>query len=309
MTKPIGVTPSGHIVFTVESAAPVAPSPLRLLHLRAPTSPDPKQPRIVDLDTFLAIEPSAAEKAFFDLFFDDERDAYQMIGTVAVLSIDGPLTQRGTWRYAGYNEIQESFTKALNDKGVTAIVLKINSPGGVCSGCFSTVRAMLAAKAESRKPVIAYADENAYSAAYAMACVADEIYLPPEGGVGSVGVMGVLEDWTGFNEKAGIKVAVVTSGAQKADGHEDVPLTEAVIARYQARINMLAQAFASIVATSRRMTSEAVLGLEAACLYGQEAIDKGLADGISTFDQTVERAQQLGVANTVARTLIIHRNV
>lgn len=285
---------------------PELESAVRVFHRQPnPASSDRSVPRMVDLDEYMAIQPSAVERAFFGLFDFEDEDAYEMHGSVAVLSIDGPLMQRGGWFYDGYQSIRGRLEKALDDRDVTAVVLKINSPGGVCSGCFSAARAMRAMKEDAGKPVLAYADESAFSAAYAMACIADEIYLPPEGGVGSVGVIGVLEDWTAYNDRVGIKVAVIRSGAYKADGHPDVPLTKDVVDRYQARINTLARSFADVVAASRGMTAEAVLKLEAACLYGEEAVTAGLANGVATFEETVAKAQSKGgPATTRARSLI-----
>lgn len=285
---------------------PELESAVRVFHRQpTPASADRKVPRMVDLDEYMAIQPSAVERAFFGLFDFEDEAAYDMHGSVAVLSIDGPLMQRGGWFYDGYQSIRGRFEKALDDRDVTAVVLKINSPGGVCSGCFSAARAMRAMKEDAGKPVFAYADESAFSAAYAMACIADEIYLPPEGGVGSVGVIGVLEDWTAYNERVGIKVAVIRSGAYKADGHPDVPLTKDVVDRYQARINTLARSFADVVGAARGMTPEAVLKLEAACLYGEEAVTAGLANGVATFEETVAKAQSKGGSPaTRARSII-----
>ena len=162
---------------------------------------------------------------------------------------------------------------------------------------------MVAAKERSGKPVFAFADESAYSAAYAMACIADEIYLPKEGGVGSVGVIGVLEDWTKFNERMGIQVAVVTSGAHKADGHPDVALREDVVSRYQQRINSLAQSFAEVVASARGMTPDAVLALQAGCFYGEDAVAKGLANGVKSFDDVVAIANARSAVTQTRATL------
>lgn len=272
---------------------PIA-SPVHVFHrLPEVVSPDRSIPRAFTPEELNAIEPRALEQAFFGFFFDGEEKPYEMDGTVAILTIDGPLSQRGGWWWDGYDAIRGRLEKALADKAVTAVVLKINSPGGVCSGCFSSARRMRAMKEEAGKPILAYADESAYSAAYAMACIADEIYLPPEGGVGSVGVIGVLTDWTAFNEKMGIKVAVITSGEYKADGHPDVPLTKEVVARYQERISALGLAFAEIVAGARGMTPDAVLKLEAACLYGEDAVRAGLANAVATLDEVVARAQAM----------------
>jgi capsid assembly protease len=268
-----------------------APStPVHLYH-RMPDAvgSDRRAPRMVVPEEFMAIEPRALERAFFS-FYDEEEDDFEMHGAVAVITIDGPLTQRGGWWTDGYEAIRRRVEKALASKAVGALVMKINSPGGVISGCFSSARAMSATKAASGKPVYAYADEAAYSAAYAMATVADEIYLPPEGGVGSVGVIGVLEDWTDFNDKMGIRVAVITSGKHKADGHPDVALKPDVIARYQKRIDSLGHSFASLVADARGMTPESVLKLEADCFYGEEAVTAGLANGVRSLDEVINVA-------------------
>lgn len=307
LTPPvIGVTPPGpaeirELAALMTAASPsnenVAASPVRVFH-RQPNTPssDRSAPRFVDLDEYMAIQPSALERAFFGIFPMEDEKPYEMDGSVAIISIDGPLMQRGGWWFDGYQSIRERFGKALDDRAVTAVVLKINSPGGVCAGCFSAARSMRAMKAEAGKPVLAYADESAYSAAYAMACIADEIYLPAEGGVGSVGVIGTLEDWTAFNERVGLKVSVITSGDYKADGHPDVKLTTDVVARYQTRINQLARAFAELVGAARGMTPDAVLKLEAACLYGEGAVKAGLADGVATFEETVANANAQGAS-------------
>jgi HK97 family phage prohead protease len=243
------------------------------------------------LDDLMAMEPRAAARPMLPPL--ETRDAsFDRRGAVAVIRIEGPLMQRGGWWWDGYEAIQERFAEALKDASVGAIVLRINSCGGVVAGCFEAVRAMRRAKVAAGKPVIAFADEAAYSAAYAVATVADEIYLPEPGGVGSVGVIGCLFDETEALKSFGLKVVVVTSGKLKADGHPDVPLSDDVVRRYQARIDDLGDQFATLVAEARGRTSRYVLGLEAACLYGREAASKGLADGVRSFDDVLAMAEE-----------------
>jgi capsid assembly protease len=243
------------------------------------------------LDDLMAMEPRAAARPMLPPL--ETRDAsFDRCGAVAVIRIEGPLMQRGGWWWDGYEAIQERFNEALKDATVGAIVLRINSPGGVVAGCFEAVRAMRKAKVAAGKPVIAFADEAAYSAAYAVATVADEIYLPEPGGVGSVGVIGCLFDETEAIKAYGLKIVVVTSGKLKADGHPDVPLSDDVVQRYQARIDDLGDQFAALVAEARGRTSRYVLGLEAACLYGRDAVSKGLADGLRSFDDVLAMAEE-----------------
>lgn len=220
----------------------------------------------------------------------DEREPFERHGAVAVVRVSGPLLQRAGYCWDGYDAIAKRFTAAMTDPSVHAVKLHLSSGGGVVAGCFEGVRAMRRLKAEVGKPVFAFADEWAYSAAYALACVADEIYLPRPGGVGSVGVIGTLMDWSALNAEMGLRVVVITSGAQKADGHPDMPLSQEVIDRAQARINDLGGQFAELVGEARQMTREQVLRLEAACLYGEDAVRAGLANGVASYAEVLALA-------------------
>ncbi len=246
--------------------------------------PAPTVTQRFPLEPVMAMAPDAMQQAFVSSAYEREKP-YDQDGPLAIVSINGPLMQRGGWWWDGYESIRGRFGAALSDPSVGAVALIINSPGGVCAGCFEAANAMRKMAAAAGKSVFAFADEMAYSAGYAMACVAGEIYLPESGGVGSVGVIGVLYDCVKFNEELGFNVVVVASGDQKADGHPDAPLSEEAIARYRERTMQLAGLFAELVGEARGKTPQEVLGLQAACLYGRTAVSAGLANGVKTRDQ------------------------
>ncbi len=105
---------------------------------------------------------------------------YEMTDTgICVISINGPLEHKGSmWSwFESYERILSCFEGAMRSDEVKGIILKIDSPGGEVSGLNETVKRMRAIKEECGKPVITYADDEAYSAAYAIATVGDEIYL------------------------------------------------------------------------------------------------------------------------------------
>lgn len=228
----------------------------------------------------LAMRPSAL--SLFWYFGCGEENATH--GRVSVVTIDGPLEHRSSW-WDGYDAIIERFRAACGDENTTSIVLRLSSPGGDCAGLFECARMMRESAAKSGKRVVAFADESAYSAAYALACVADEIYLPASGGVGSVGVIATCLDRTALNERVGLNVAVIHAGARKADCHPDVPLSEEAIAGVQEDVDALAGMFRELVAGARSLAVEDVEALEAACLMGADAVAAGLADGILGFDE------------------------
>lgn len=225
----------------------------------------------------LALEPSALDAPYAE----GTRESGG-VGEIACVDVVGPLMQRGSW-WLGYDDVRAMLAEALASSAHT-VVLRIDSPGGECAGCFEAVRAMRADVEASGKRVVAYADEAAYSAAYALATIADEIYLPASGGVGSVGVISTMLDMTAMNDRIGLRVEVITSGARKADGDPDVPLSDEAVEREQAIVSELGAQFCELVAESRPLSSAEVQGLEAACLHGDEAVDAGLADGVTGWD-------------------------
>lgn len=205
---------------------------------------------------------------------------------IAVVHISGPLTHHSGW-FDSYDAIIERIEDAFCDDDTRAVALRIDSPGGDANGVFEANRAIRAMRAEWGKPVFAYSDENMYSAAYALGCAADEVWLPQTGGVGSVGVICAVEDRTQQNEKIGKSIKLVTTGARKADSHPDRELTPEVLASVQGTVNQLGTVFFETVATCRGIDAGEVMALEAACYMGEMAVKSGLADAVGSWQEFV----------------------
>lgn len=171
---------------------------------------------------------------------------------------------------------------------VRAVVMCIDSPGGEAAGSSYAHRKIRRLRRKYGIPLYAYANETACSAAYAIACAADEIWLPDTGTVGSVGVIATLFDRTEQNKKTGLNIELVTSGERKADGHADRVLTDDIIGRMQERVDDLAQVFWSLVAIARETDVKSVADLQAGVFTGKKAVSIGLADGVATWDRFLE---------------------
>lgn len=225
---------------------------------------------------------------------DDDCPVYERVGSLAIVSIRGSLGQYGGVWWDGHASVRAKLEKALLDPSVGCIVLDISSPGGVVAGCWDAVRAVQAAKIRSGKPILGYAHEHAYSAAYAWAMVADELYLPESGGTGSIGVLSILYDQSKMWDELGIKFAVVRSGERKARGNGYEPLDQATVDESQARVDLLAGQFFALVAAQRKIKVDAIRALEGACFDGAIAVEKKLADGILSWDALLNKAEQAG---------------
>lgn len=228
-------------------------------------------------------------------------------GGVAIVDICGPLAQRAwsCWMFSGdgYDAIVARVQAALDDGATTSVLLRLDSPGGEVAGCFEAVRAIRAAARTARKPVLAFADEMACSAAFAIACAADTIMLPDTGVVGSIGVIAAFVDESAALDALGVKVNVLTSGARKADGHPAMPMSDGARNALQQTIDYLATVFADEVAEARGMSAADVLGLDAATFYGPAAIAAGLADRTGSFNDALALARQQGEAQQRKRRM------
>jgi ClpP class serine protease len=233
-----------------------------------------------------AIHPDAMQ-AFYE---QQEVVPNTVANGVAVLTIDGPLEHKGAWWFDSYERIITRFKDALYSGEVRSVVLKIGSPGGDADGLNAHVDTMIKVKREVGKPVFCYADDEAYSAAYAIACVADEIYMPPGGGVGSIGVVARMMSLQGRYKKEGLDVRLVTSGKHKADGNYDAPITTMAEKHVLKRVMQLAQIYWELVSESRGIPVAEVRALEANTFYGTDGVRMGLADDIMSLDEVLTYA-------------------
>jgi signal peptide peptidase SppA len=230
---------------------------------------------------------SAVDAQFKDATGGSPEDLIEVENGVGFLTIRGPLFQRWgieAWWYGGmsYDVIRGAFDMLVNDATVTRIVLDIDSPGGMVSGCFELAEHIFAAR--GTKPIDAVANDSAYSAAYAIASACDRIHLPNSGGVGSVGVVATHLDVSRYEDRVGVTYTHIVAGSKKVDGTTHAPLSESARSDIQAEVDRLAEMFVGMVARNRGLAPEAVAALQAGCLFGPAAITAGLADAIGTVE-------------------------
>jgi signal peptide peptidase SppA len=209
---------------------------------------------------------------------------------IAVVSIVGTLVSRFDWMSAwcgllSYDALGVTLDAALDDGRVRAILLDVDSPGGEAAGCFDLAREI--AEARAVKPIWAIANSLAASAAYALAASADRLYAPAVAFVGSVGVVMVHCDQSGYDEKLGAGYTAIYSGARKIDGWGHAPLADEARAVFQGECDAIRGIFAQSVADARSLKLEDVLATEAGVYLGGPALELGFIDGIATFEDVV----------------------
>lgn len=224
---------------------------------------------------------------------------YQLVDGVAIIPVEGSLVQKQAgldpWSgMTGYNQIARKLKEARSDSSVRAIMFSIDSPGGEVAGCFYLARQISEGSARNGgKPIWAFANEMACSAAYAIACSCDRVFMPETGIIGSVGVWTMLADMTGGLEKNGIEVTLRRAGERKARGGPYEKWDEQTLAKIDAWINQTWTIFANLVAQNRPMSIKEVFDLEGDWFAGDDAMDTGLMDGIGSEADVFEELRKV----------------
>lgn len=219
--------------------------------------------------------------------------------SVAIVPVRGPLMHHIEWWYDSYDAIVSRVAAALESRP-DAVVLSIDSPGGLVAGCFEGAQSIRALCDAAGVPLYAYIDGQATSAAYAIACVCDRIFAPETAIVGSVGVVAGYVDYTRMNANDGIRVEMVASGKRKLDGNPNVEITDAALNALRGRIDSLAEVFFAHVAKYRGLDRDDVAAMEAGLFHGAEAIKRGLVDEAARIDDVITQIDEGAVAARVS---------
>lgn len=196
---------------------------------------------------------------------------------VATVPVIGPIVRYADFfsEVSGMTSVQSlsrDLNEAAENPGVTAIVLEIDSPGGQAAG----IADMAGIIAGIDKPVIAYVDAQAASAAYWIAAAADEIVISRAAMLGSVGVI-----VSANTKKPDGQVQIVSSQSPKK--RPDLS-TESGRAQVQSIVDDLADVFVADVAKLRGIDVDRVLSWQGDMLVGQKAVDAGLADRLGDYE-------------------------
>ncbi len=236
-----------------------------------------------------------------------EHGGYLCDGGIGVLPILGTLIRRGSWldSWSGltsYAAVSAAIYEMAESPSVRGIMLEVDSFGGEAGGCFDLVEEIVSVAATFEKPVWAIANEAAASAAYAIACAADRIWLPQMGVVGSVGVVCAHVDMSEADKMDGLKWTYIFAGDHKVDGNPHEPLPASVKSDLLADVNQIYHKFTSMVSERRGLSIDDVQATQARMYRGEQAINVGLADEVGTFAEAMNAfADHLNDTNTQGR--------
>lgn len=210
---------------------------------------------------------------------------YRMSGSKAILTLSGTLMKAPSSFSDATSTVyfRRKLSQAANDPDVSEIVLAIDSPGGTAAGTNDAAEAVRAAA--QKKPVLAYCEDMACSAAYWIASQASRIVANPTALVGSIGTLLVVYDYSRLAANEGIEPIVFSTSGIKGAGVPGTKVTEEQKAHFQRIVDDLNSHFLAAVQAGRRMSDAQLAAAATADVWvGQAAVTMGLVDEIASFD-------------------------
>ncbi len=207
---------------------------------------------------------------------------------VAVLRVKGTI---GTPE-ADLDTIISLLEEAENDSGVGALVLDIDSPGGMPVATRELGEKIKQVK--QKKPVVAWIGETGTSGGYWIATASDWVMADPLSVVGSIGVILEVPNLSGLMEKLGVQVTTIKGGDYKDMGSPYRNMTEEEKELLENISVQLHEEFVKEVAANREMDLNRTRELADGQIYlGRKALELNLIDELGTRDDAIEKAAEL----------------
>jgi protease IV len=221
--------------------------------------------------------------------------------TIAVVTMEGTIVNgRGGPQMlplgpssVGGDTIASALREVAADDSVSAIVLRVDSPGGSVTASETIWREVVRAR-ERGKPVVASMGAIAASGGYYVSMSADAIVANAATITGSIGVITgklVIRD---LKDRLGVGSETVRTNANADAWSIDAPFTPEQRAHREAEADLFYNDFVQRVAEGRNMSTEDVDVVARGRVWtGADALERGLVDELGGLRTAVRRAKVL----------------
>jgi protease IV len=221
--------------------------------------------------------------------------------TIAVVTLAGPIVSGRGGRQlsplgssaAGGDTIAAALREAGANDDVSAVVLRVDSPGGSVTGSETIWREVVRLR-EAGKPVVASMGAVAASGGYYVSMAADAIVANAGTITGSIGVITGKLIAHDLKERLGVGSDSVRTNANADAWSVNKPFTEEQHAHVEAEANLFYDDFVARVAEGRDLSVEAVDAVARGRVWtGADAKEHGLVDELGGLRTAVARAKVL----------------
>jgi protease-4 len=216
-------------------------------------------------------------------------------GDIRIVVVEGEIT-RGEHSpgRVGAESTVEDLRAAGRDSEVSAVVMRIDSPGGDAYSS-ELIRRELQQLRESGKTVVVSMGDVAASGGYWIAMGADEVWANPSTITGSIGVYGMLPTFGKTLENIGIRTDGVGTAPLAGKLRLDRPLDPDLKRIFQASTEHVYDDFLDIVMNARGFGSrEEVNEIARGRVWsGTQAVERGLVDRAGSLQNAIDAAARI----------------
>jgi protease-4 len=216
---------------------------------------------------------------------------------IGVVEVHGAIVDTGSPyltyvdRLAVQQAVVNDLRAALEDPGIGAVILHVDSRGGsvtASDAIWSAVKRL-----DREKPVIACMGNVAASGGYYVACGARSIVCSPLTITGSIGVYAMYPVWPELARMIGVNHDVVKNRLHAAMYDPWREISEDARAHADREVAAMYDAFIGLVAEARGKTKEEIDAIAQGRVWsGRKAKALGLIDGLGGMEEALERARE-----------------
>ena len=208
---------------------------------------------------------------------------------VAVVRLSGAIGAVSPLRPGlSIGTVAGSLERAFGMKGLAAVAVIVNSPGGSPAQSHLIFRRIRALAEEKKVPVVAFVEDVAASGGYMIACAADEIVADDTSVVGSIGVVSAGFGFDRLIEKIGVERRVHTQGEAKAMLDPFRPENPDDVARLKLIQADVQEVFSGLVRSRRpNLRTDGENLFSGAVWTGRQAVALGLVDALGDVRSTM----------------------
>lgn len=244
----------------------------------------------------------------------EQQQGYEVRNGAALIPLHGVLAQRmnlmtnvsgGTSTELFARDVQT----AAADPTIKAIILLADTPGGTVAGTQAAAAAVAAVR--GIKPIATLVQDLMASAGVWIGSATDMTVLASgTAQVGSIGVVATHVDVSQREQAMGVRTTEIVAGKFKRAASQYGPLTETGQKVIQDQVDYLYSLFVNDVAVNRGVSVDKVLNgmADGRMFIGQQAIDAGLADQISSLDMLIAQLTATSGASSGRRSAPVLRS-
>jgi protease-4 len=232
--------------------------------------------------------------------------------TIAVVTVAGSIVSGSAGSRlpfgssnAGGDTISAAIREAAHDDSVSAIVLRVDSPGGSVTASETIWREVKKAR-ERGKPVVASMGAVAASGGYYVSMGADAIVANPGTITGSIGVLTGKLIARDLKDRLGIGSDALRTNANADAWSINAPFTPEQQAQVEAEADLFYTDFVERAAEGRNLSVDAVEAVARGRVWtGADARDHGLVDELGGLRAAVRKAKVLAGLDEDAKVRLV----